>query len=121
MSGSAMLRMKRSRAVSCLLYRPLTARPPADRFSIFASMERSSASSMTSSSDLGRFSDIVTTNEALHQCAATLRSGAATLRHWRGQPSAEKSPSPEKPPRPRDLSCSQSFHCGSIRLSQSFT
>ena len=98
MPGSAMLRMKRSRAVSCLLYRPLTARPPADRFSIFASMERSSASSMTSSSDLGRFSDIVTTNEALHQCAATLRSGAATLRHWRGhaQPSAEKSPSPKK-------------------------
>ena len=87
MPGSAMLRMKRSRAVSCLLYRPLTARPPADRFAIFASMERSSASSMTSSSDLGRFSDIVTTNEALHQCAATLRSGAATLRHWGGHAS----------------------------------
>jgi len=98
MPGSAMLRMKRSRAVSCLLYRPLTARPPADRFAIFASMERSSASSMTSSSDLGRFSDIVTMNEALHQCAATLRKCAATLRHLRrnAQPSAEKSPSPEK-------------------------
>ena len=97
MPGSAMLRMKRSRAVSCLLYRPLTARPPADRFAIFASMERSSASSMTSSSDVARFSDIVTTNEA-HQCAATLRQCAATLRHWRrhAQPSAEKSPSPEK-------------------------
>ena len=96
MPGSAMLRMKRSRAVSCLLYRPLTARPPADRFAIFASMERSSASSMTSSSDLGRFSDIVTTNEALHQCAVTLRLCAVTLRHWRrhAQPSAEKSPSP---------------------------
>ena len=96
MPGSAMLRMKRSRAVSCLLYRPLTARPPADRFAIFASMERSSASSMTSSSDLGRFSDIVTMNEALHQCAATLRKCAATLRHLRrnAQPSAEKSPSP---------------------------
>lgn len=95
MPGSAMLRMKRSRAVSCLLYRPLTARPPADRFAIFASMERSSASSMTSSSDLGRFSDIVTMNEALHQCAATLRKCAATLRHLRrnAQPSAEKSPS----------------------------
>jgi hypothetical protein len=98
MPGSAMLRMKRSRAVSCLLYRPLTARPPADRFAIFASMERSSASSMTSSSDLGRFSDIVTMNEALHQCAATLRKCAATLRHLRrnAQPSAEKSPSPKK-------------------------
>ena len=97
MPGSAMLRMKRSRAVSCLLYRPLTARPPADRFAIFASMERSSASSMTSSSDLGRFSDIVTMNEALHQCAATLRKCAATLRHLRrnAQPSAEKSPSPK--------------------------
>jgi hypothetical protein len=83
MPGSAMLRMKRSRAVSCLLYRPLTARPPADRFGIFASMERSSASSMTSSSDLGRFSDIV----ALHQCAATLRSGAATLRKGGGHAS----------------------------------
>jgi hypothetical protein len=59
-------------------------------------MERSSASSMTSSSDLGRFSDIVTTNEALHQCAVTLRLCAVTLRHWRrhAQPSAEKSPSP---------------------------
>ena len=86
MPGSAMLRMKRSRAVSCLLYRPLTARPPADRFAIFAGIERSSASSMTSSSEVGRFSDIVTTNEALHQCAATLRcapprfaTGAATL------------------------------------------
>ena len=98
MPGSAMLRMKRSRAVSCLLYRPLTARPPADRFAIFASMERSSASSMMSSSDLGRFSDIVTMNEALHQCAATLRKCAATLRHLRrnAQPSAEKSPSPKK-------------------------
>jgi hypothetical protein len=84
MPGSKMLRMKRSRAVSCFLYRPLTARPPADRFAIFASMERSSASLMTSSSDLGRFSDIV----ALHQFAATLRSGAATLRQWGGHASA---------------------------------
>ena len=31
-----------------LLYRPLTTRPPADRFAIFESMERSSASSTTS-------------------------------------------------------------------------
>jgi hypothetical protein len=46
-------------------------------------MERSSASSMTSSSEVGRFNDIV----ALHQCAATLRSGAATLRHWGGHAS----------------------------------
>jgi hypothetical protein len=90
MPGSAMLRMKRSRAVSCLLYQPLTARPPADRFAIFASMERSSASSMTSSSDLGRFSDIVTMNEALHQCAATLRKCAATLRTLAPQRSAQR-------------------------------
>jgi uncharacterized protein YukE len=36
----------------------------------------------------------VTMNEALHQCAATLRKCAATLRHLRrnAQPSAEKSP-----------------------------
>jgi hypothetical protein len=75
MPGSAMLRMNRSRAVSCLLYRPLTARPPADRFAIFARMERSSASSMTSSSEVGRLSGIVT----LWRGRRRLASGAATL------------------------------------------
>ena len=104
MPGSAMLRMKRSRAVSCLLYRPLTARPPADRFAIFVSIERSSASSTTNSSDVGRLSGIYTTNwrrRRLRRHAFTVRRRASPLtpsRSATAQPSAKKSPSPQECP-----------------------